>query len=155
MLSVFIPPAAARGTACVTQMWSSSFTTQIPSSSWPLQSSSSIRTCTAPTSSLTGRWCWRTSFAIWEVRVLLCFFCPLCCSKSYWGEGSKNLVELPFARAAASFCDHGGGCFEASCRLPGKGQISALSSTESCPAFSEINHFSLRDGFIVLMDFSV
>lgn len=62
----FKPTASA--TACVTPTWCSSFTTRTPSSSWPSPSFCSTPTCTVQTSSPTARCCWRTSYAIYEVR---------------------------------------------------------------------------------------
>lgn len=57
----------ARDTACVIQMWCSSFTTLTPFSSWPSPWSSSTRTCTRPTLNLSVKWASMTSFATWEV----------------------------------------------------------------------------------------
>lgn len=57
----------ANATASATLVWYASSGTQTPSSFWPLPSSFSTLTCTAPTSSLRGRWSWRTLLRTFEV----------------------------------------------------------------------------------------
>lgn len=61
---IFFPASV---TASATPVWCDNSGTPTPSSSLPLQSSSSTLTCTAPTSSLRGRWSWRTLLRTFEV----------------------------------------------------------------------------------------
>lgn len=61
--------SAVSDTAFVTRCWSGSSRIQTPSLSWPLPSSSSTQTCTAPTWSRRGRWSSRTSSRTCVVRI--------------------------------------------------------------------------------------
>lgn len=82
----------ARDTACVIQMWCSSFTTLTPFSSWPLPWSSSTPTCTRPTLNPSVKWDSTTSFATWEVCALFIHLrtSPRCVGWYSWCDHSKN-----------------------------------------------------------------